>query len=431
MRNIFKIVSFLLFSSNVQAQTSFSSLDSLLSYTDKKSSLSKISDQQVLLAKWTKVAALANSVNFRNPVSFSATNNLLLPVNFIPAEAFGGPAGTFRQITLGQQYVSNFNFNPQIDIINPGNIAKAKSASINQELTALSVSISKKNQHEGIAASYYNYHGMQRQVKVMKKSLEQADTLVFILKNKVESGITREQDLNNAEANQLNIRDKLSQLKSNLEIQTNALMILCDVPSDLRLNEPSNLILQEAKPNSSLQLKYQIVQGKYAKSELNATRFSMLPVVSAVYYQGWQKNSNTGFTDGGANWIESKYIGLRITLPFPPDATKLSQTYANKVNYKIASLNADHLKIQEDLSNKNLGIEYERSMAAYETCLKILDLKRKNYEKSLAQFKEGLLSADLLINYFNDQLSSELNVSVAWSALELSKSRIIINNSIK
>jgi outer membrane protein TolC len=431
MRNIFKIFSFLLLSANVQAQASFSSLDSLLSYADKKSGLSKISDQQLLLAKWTKVAALANSVNFRNPVSFSATNNLLLPVNFIPAEAFGGPAGTFRQITLGQQYVSNFNFNPQIDLINPGNIAKAKSASINQELTALSVSISKKNQHEGIATSYYNYHGMKKQAVVMKKSLEQADTLVFILKNKFESGIIREQDLNNAKANQLNIQDKLSQLKTNLEIQANALMILCDIPSELRLNEPSNLSLWEVRPSSSLQQKYQVAQSRYAKSELNAMRFSMLPVVSAVYYQGWQKNSNTGFTDGGANWIESKYIGLRVTLPFPPDATKLSQTYANKVSYKIASLNADHLKIQEDLSNKNLGLEYERSLATYETALKIIDLKRMNYEKSLAQFKEGLLSADLLINYFNDLLSSELNVSVAWSALELSKSRIIINNSIK
>ncbi|MBI3238885.1 MAG: hypothetical protein HYZ43_08630, partial [Flavobacteriia bacterium] len=139
-----------LLSFTLSAQLNFNSPDSLYAYADRNSASSKISVQQSLLAKWTKVAALANTVNYKSPVSFSATDNLLLPVSFLPAEAFGGAPGTFRQITLGQQYVNNFNFNPQIDIINPQNWARVKSAELNKEMTEVNNQLNKKNLHESI-----------------------------------------------------------------------------------------------------------------------------------------------------------------------------------------------------------------------------------------------------------------------------------------
>jgi OMF family outer membrane factor len=412
----------------------FSGLDSLLKYADKNSSVSKTNSQQNLLAKWTKVAALANTVNLKSPVSFSATDNLQLPVNFIPAEAFGGTAGTYRQITLGQQYVSNFNFNPQIDIINPYNWAKVKSASVNKELTEVSNQMNKKTLYENIAAAYYNITALQEQIIIIEKSLQASDSVLLIVKNKFAQGIIREQDVNNATVNKLNVNEKLNQLKLLLTQQFNTLKILCDIPSNtpvtVKMTDEEE-VSGSVKSTADLQSRLNTLQSSYAKNELRANRMSMLPTLSLFYYKGWQHNSNTAFFDTNADWIQSQYIGVRITVPIPPDITKLSQTYTSKINYRIAELNNSHIHLQSELNNRNMEIEYDKATSTYSSAKQIFELKNSNYIKSLNQYREGILPTDNLLIAFNDLLNSELNLVSAYSSARFNRSKININNSIK
>lgn len=419
--------------SSIKAQQHFGSLDSLFAFADRNSNSAKVSQLQSLLAKWTKVAALANTINFKDPVSFSATNNILLPVNFIPAEAFGGPAGSFRQITLGQQYVSNFNFNPQIDLINPQNWARVKSAEFSKEMTELNNSISKRSLHESIAAAYYNCLALEDQMAASEKNLAAADSIVRIVSSKVDLGVAREQDLNNAKANSLVVKDKLQQIKNNREQQLNALRVLCDIAPGTPLSIGNNKITETAalKPGSTLEARYLQKQSRYMRSELNAGRLATLPVVSLVYYQGWQQNSNTSLFDSKAQWIQSKYFGLRITMPIPPDVNRLSQNYTSKINYKIAALNASHQQLQNDVANRNLEIELDKSLTSYDVARQLMELKQANYGKSMNQYREGILPADNLLIAFNDVLASELNYLSARAALEYARARIMINNSVK
>lgn len=424
-----------LFGTSIQAQLNFTGLDSLLSFAERNSTTIKTGQQQSLLAKWTKVAALANTVNLKSPISFSATDNLQLPVNFLPAEAFGGPAGTFRQVTLGQEYVSNFNFNPQIDIINPYNWAKVKSATVSKEMTEVTNSINKKTLFENIAAAYYNSIALQEQIILTEKSLSASDSIQQIVKNKYSLGIVREQDVNNAQVNRLNIQDKLVQLKVMHQQQLNTLKILCDISpgTQITLQNLSSTEFVDAslKSNGSLNSHYNTLQHQFAKSELRANRMSMMPVLSVFYYQGWQHNSNDGFFDSKSTWIQSQYIGLRITVPFPPDVTKMSQSYTSKINYRIAGLNNTHTELQTELNNRSLELDYDKALSGYQTAKQIFDLKNSNFLKSMNQFKESILSTDNLLIAFNDMVNSQLNVVSAFSSAQFVKSKISINNSLK
>ncbi|MBP7808200.1 MAG: TolC family protein [Bacteroidia bacterium] len=424
-----------LFGTSTQAQLNFTGLDSLLSYAERNSTTIKTGQQQSLLAKWTKVAALANTVNFKSPISFSATDNLQLPVNFLPAEAFGGPAGTFRQVTLGQEYVSNFNFNPQIDIINPYNWAKVKSSSVSKEITEVTNSINKKTLFENIAAAYYNSIALQEQIILTEKSLSASDSIQQIVKNKFSLGIVREQDVNNAQVNQLNIQDKLVQLKVMYQQQLNTLKILCDISAGTQITlqnlSSAEFVDATLKSNGSLNSRYNTLQHQFAKSELRANRMSMMPVLSLFYYQGWQHNSNDGFFDSKSTWIQSQFIGLRITVPFPPDVTKMSQSYTSKINYRIAGLNNTHTELQTELNNRSLELDYDKALSGYQTAKQIFDLKNSNFSKSINQFKEGILSTDNLLIAFNDMVNSQLNVVSAFSSAQFVKSKISINNSLK
>ena len=109
------------FTPGLRSQNSlqFNSIDSLYRLAEQNSAVIKTANQQTLLAKWTKIASIGNMINLRSPFSGTWTNNNQLPVSYLPAEAFGGPPGTFRELKMGQQYISNYGFTPQIDIINP------------------------------------------------------------------------------------------------------------------------------------------------------------------------------------------------------------------------------------------------------------------------------------------------------------------------
>ena len=157
----------------------------------------------------------------------------------------------------------------------------------------------------------------------------------------------------------------------------------------------------------------------------------MLPVVSLVYYQGWQKNSNLAFNDNAVDWIQSKYIGLKISLPFPPDVSRITASYTARINAQMAALNALQARQQNETGNELLMNEYNRNRVAWETARELAQLRNENYTASLQQFKEGLIGSDLLLNALNVYLNAAAALSNAQAVLLQSRAKIKINNLIQ
>lgn len=413
----------------------FNRVDSLFRYAENQSIAIKTGEQQVLLAKWQKISAQAGLVNFRMQTSFSLTDNVKLPVTYFPAEAFGGEPGTFKEVTTGQQFMGNINFAPQIDLINPVSWAKLKSAKINQELTNVNNLIVKKSLFESISAGYYNIISLKEQIVISRKNLYTADTLQIILQNKYTEGIVRQQDLNDAIINKLALEDKLNQLKISLNQQYYALKILCDIPQneDIIITETANYEQQfklGLQTDNQLQHKSSLLKSGLAKEDLRENRLAQYPTVSIVAYDGWQQNSRNQFFDSNSNWINSQYLGLRLSMPFP-DINRFTLTKTANINKTISELDAEHSKHQNDIANIQLNLDYEKAYSQLSTTKQIFLLKEENYQMALNQFNESILPSDKLLTAFNDMLASRLNYSTALANLLYAKSKIEINNSIK
>lgn len=437
MKKFLILCSFLLINQFLIAQNKliFNTVDSLFRYAENQSIAIKTGEQQVLLAKWQKISAQAGLVNFRMQTSFSLTDNVKLPVTYFPAEAFGGEPGTFKEVTTGQQYMGNFNFAPQIDLINPVSWAKLKSAKINQELTNVNNLIAKKSLFESISAGYYNIVSLKEQIVISRKNLYTADTLQIIMQNKYTEGIVRQQDLNDATINKLALEDKLNQLKISLNQQYYALKILCDIPQneDIIITETANYEQQfniGLQTDNQLQHKSSLLKSGLAKEDLRANRLAQYPTVSIVAYDGWQQNSRNQFFDPTSNWVNSQYIGLRLSMPFP-DINRFTLTKTANINKTISELDAEHSKHQNDIANIQLNLDYEKAYSQLSTTKQIFLLKEENYQMALNQFNESILPSDKLLIAFNDMLASRLNYSAALANLLYAKSKIEINNSIK
>ncbi len=436
-RLIFIIIGFFPILQIVSAQSElhFLSLDSLLTYAEKNSVSVKNANQQILSAKWQKIAAQTGLINFRMQTNFSMTDNLELPVTYLPGEAFGGAPGTFKEVTTGQQYITNLNVIPQIDLINPTSWAKLKSASVSSDLTNLKKLTAQKALFESVSAAYYNIIALQEQIEITKKTLLTADSLLINVQNKYDKGIVRLQDLNDTKINKLTTADKLQQLQKSLEQQYYGLKILCDIPELTKVTVDETVNYDKTfMPNleSDNQLKYRqsLLELEKAQADLKQTQFMQLPVVSLMFYDAWQQNSNSSFFDNNANWINPKYIGLKISLPFP-SISAYTQTKTAKINKTISLQNVEHTKLQNDLENKQLKSDYEKAYSQLETAKQIKKLKEQNYTLALNQFNADILSSDRLLTAFNDMLISRLNYSNALAAFLHAESVININNRIK
>ena len=429
------IFSFLLASLLLKGQSlTFGSLDALLRYADTASYVNDQTKLQQNLAELTTKAAFGSALNPRIPVSGAMTNNTNLAVNFIPAEIFGGPAGTFREVTFGQQYITSLNIAPQFDIINVAHIAEIKSAKINEELVDTQNKISKKNLFDQLNAVYNNILSFEAQIEVLQENILKADSIYTIVKNKYDQGIIRIQDLNDAEVNLIQHKNKLSQAKLSLEQQYLSLAILCDTKEAIQLSEK----LWDVKPSDetlavtgNISLKSYMLQRAAAEQEYKVAKLQNLPTLSFVSSFNRQNNSNEKYFDNAQRWINSSYVGLRLSWDFPTNVAKLTTMRSAKINMQLSEMNVEHATLQSDMQDRQLENDYAKAQADYQSALAIYSLESVSYNHVMNQYVNDIIPLDRLLTAQVKLLSSRLNVASALATLSYTGSKIQINNQFK
>ncbi len=423
------------FYANAQNTLSFNSLDDLLNYADKNSYTFKNANAQTLLAKYTRLAAEWGVVNLTGNANLTFTDNTKLQTSFLPDRIFGIPDDGFHPIQLGYKYLTNINFTPQFDIINPALLTRIKVAKANENLVAINNLLNKKSLYESVSACYYNIMSYQSQIEITQKSLANTDTLVQIFTNKRKEGIIRIQDLNSIVANQLTLKDKLQQLQAQLQTQFISLKLLCDIASNTNV-EIKNAENDVDNFNSALEAKGNLVaqqtfwQHQYQLKTLRMDELWFAPTISLIGNAGWSQNTNNHFLDN-TKIYSTNYVGLKMLMPIVPDVNKIAAVKYDRVNLQIARNNWNHAALQDSLNNNQLKVDYQKSFNSYQLNKQIENLKEDIYFKNLNIYKEGVLSSTDLLNSFNDWLNSSLNRAMQAANSEFAKSKIIINNTIK
>lgn len=434
MKQILVLILLSILSANAQETVNFSNTDEVLSYATQHSIALKSGNAQLALAKFQTYYAKINRFNPRANLGYAITDNFQLPVNFLPAEVFGGVAGTFKEAKLGQQYIQNLSVTPQIDLINHAAWAKLQSFQANEKLTEINYVFIRKTLSESVVGVYFSIVSNQRQLELLEKTGQNADSVLTIIENKFSQGIIRSQDVNNAQVNKLMIQDKIQQVQNTIEQQVNLLKSLCETPTETNfvITHKTDLTPQENGLVSLNTLKTQQAdfQIKYAQNELKVSQLSYYPTLSLTGGLAFQENSNNHFFDGNARWIPISYVGLRLNYAIP-DANKNAQNKVVKTNLEIAQLNSQKQQIQQQFEQKQLTLEYSKAVDNEQFTQKILNLKRDTYQKNLNLFNQNIYPAENLLSSFTDELNATLSHAVAKINIEFQQAKININNTLK
>jgi OMF family outer membrane factor len=356
-----------------------------------------------------------------------------LQQNFIPAEAFGGPAGSFREVTLGQQYNTLFSFQPQFDIINMSNIAQIKAAKINMMLTQSQNDLNTFALHQNVNVTYHNILSFQKQKKILLENLAAAEKIKNVVNNRFEEGITRKQELNEAEVNVISLKDKLEQLDLNLDIQKQILSLFFENNVIPEISEDlSEDVFDESQTPEKNTLAYRnvVLQSSFLRQDIRSLQYQYYPTLSFTSSFNWQSLSNDNFFADNSSNIRYNFVGLKLSWDFPT-VQRLS-TIKNK-QYQLSALQNQEAKTKNEAETqfRQLSLEYEKAQKQWRNYQTITLLKKDTYDKNVEQFQENILSLDRLLISLNDLLLAQINEGNALTNLSFTKHKILIHNVYK
>jgi outer membrane protein TolC len=426
----------LLMQQPLQAQLVFNRVDSLLRYAGAQSITLQSGTIRLDQAKKGKLAALLSIPDLSGNLSFSYTHNTRLPVNLFPAEVFGGQPGTFREVASGLPYVSNGNENIDLKLLNLKNWENLKLYKLNIEQTLSDNTITRKSLYENIVTQYFNIVTLQEQAQTAIETRIASDTLLKITERKYNSGLVRQQDVNDAKVNYLTAAENAEQLRYLIEQQYLALKILCDIP------EATAIEIRHARDNSSGNPKRQIllnniafnnsvIKERIARSDYRQQKYALYPTISFFQsYTTQQFNTRGKLFDNTVKWIPSSYIGLRLSITIPNSNT-ITQLSKAKYDYLLAQRNTEQQKIKAVLEAKKLDTEYEKAISQEKSCVEIYLIRKDTYEKNLNLYMSGLIPFDQTINSFTALVNSKYNLIAARITVQSAKEKIEINNTIQ
>lgn len=424
---------FLIFFSviNGQEKREFTSFKEVLEYAKATNHQFKNAEWQTRLADLTRKTAKLNLLNPKIPASAQVLDNITQQVSFLPGQIFGQPQGTFKEVTIGQQYASTFSVQPQFDIINLANYAQIKSAKTNQLLIENQNKINEQNIYDQINMVYFNILSFNEQKKILEENIVIAKDILRIIQNKFTEGIARKQEVNEAETNLISLQDKLQQIELNTEIQVQTFNLFLEntinatLSEDLWTYENSNapLTTQNSLLAENAKLQYELSEQEY-----KGLKFQNYPVLSFISSFNWQNLSNDFAFSRNSDWINFNYIGLKLSYDLPTTVTKYSNLKSKKIQLEIAKNNQEFSKKENENKNKQMILEYEKALLQNENFRKIYTLKKDTYEKNFNQFKENILPLDKLLISQNDMLTSRLNVVYSLANIGFAKAKIEISN---
>jgi outer membrane protein len=330
-------------------------------------------------------------------------NNIELQKSLIPADVFGGPAGTFNEVAFGTKQNAAASITLS-QLIFDGSYIVALQAS--KAYLNYFVNAKKKNEieiREMIINSYGNVLLAEESIKILesnKKILEKNyNDVNQIYKNglgeqeSVEQIAITQATVKSSLKNVTRLREiSLKMLKINLGIDINDDLILTDNLDNL---SKSNLALvanvSEFKVDNNID--YQIISSLVTQKRLllKLEKAKALPTLGAAFNIGANAFSQEfTFLNGNQRWFNYSNVGVNLTVPIFSSFARKSRTAQAKIAFEQAQTQQTEVAQMLKLGYEKAKSDFDFSIEEYATAKSNLNLAERIEKKQQIKFKEGL-----------------------------------------
>lgn len=438
MNKWIKIIAITAFSTQVKAQQSFT-LDQSLQYAfENNVNVKKAKIDQVIADKKVK-----ETIGIGLPqVDLQGSYNYFLniPVQLLPGELAGQPAGTYIPVKFGQKQSATGGVTVSQLLFNGSYIVGLESSRAYREMSALATEKTVFSIKEAVMMTYAAVLVTDENIKTLEDNVNVSAKILNDTKETYKAGLVELQDVEQLQYSYKNLVTNLDNLKRTRQKNLNALKYLIGYPldEDLKLLSTMDelvqknqvLVDQSAQVDFSNHIDLKLKQNTLRISELQLKyqKSKSLPTLSAALSSSYNGFSNKfTFFDKEQQWFNTSVFALQLNVPVFSGLQRSYQTQQAKLDVEKAKL--DRVDAENKLKSDYFGKvkDYENAYDSYKTAQDLVKLSSEIYRKQNIKFKEGLGTSFELSQsesqYF--QAQAQLYLSV----LDLIKTKIALDQA--
>lgn len=322
-----------------------------------------------------------------------------IPTSLLPAQIFGGAAGTYIPVQFGTKYDANYGINFQ-QLLFDGQVfvalkARASSLQWQKKNAALTEEAIKTN----IYKIYYQLSASKTQLNILDANIERLSKLAHDAEVMYKNGFAEKLDVDKVSVQLNNLQTEKIKANNSVAIGFMGLKMLMGMPvnDSLALTEVIDEkslekdVLVENDFQYGVRKDFQYLSETKKLTEFNVKRYQLgyLPTIS--FSGSTSKNAlrtKFDFFEGGS-WFNTTMVSLNINLPlfngFARDArVKKTKIELNQIENQISALKNN---IDNEITQAKLN--FMSSVATMQFQKKNMQLAETVYQQTKKKFETG------------------------------------------
>ena len=333
-------------------------------------------------------------------------NNFVIQKSLIPAEIFGGQAGTFAEVAFGTTHNASASLG-LTQLLFDGSYIVALQAS--KTYIQFYQNYKKKTDadvKETIINSYGSVLLANESELILQKNKTILERTLFETEQTFKNGLIEEENVEQLKITLLNVKSNinyvtrlkeisLKMLKINLGIDINDILLVTDKLDNLTKNNV-DLALTANNFEVNNNINYAIAQNfvDQRRLELKLQKSKALPTLAAGLNFGYNSfGQSFNFFNTNQRWFNYSNLGLNLSIPIFSSFARSARTQQAKIAFDKATTDLNDAEQKLKLQYQNAKSDYELSIENYQSSKENLQLAERIDVKQQIKFKEGLSSS--------------------------------------
>lgn len=338
-----------------------------------------------------------------------------LPYQLMPADAFGGPAGTYKEVQFGVPQSLNANLQLSVPIYNPTALGAIKTTQIASELSEIQKTKTDEDVVLEVSNAYYNAQILLNQLAFLDSNMINTNKLLQTTTLLHQQQIAKGTDVDRLQLQLDQVANQRETVFSQQQQVLNALKFLMGKPiSDtIQVAITENTLVQldpQIQVTTDMKLIDKKLQFNYA--ELKGLRNSKLPSLGAYGVYG-----TTGYGNIGANSFFNfhpiGYVGAQLSIPLFNGTITKHKIVQKKIDIQKTNIQKELVSEKSKLDLINAEMQYTLANQNIATVDDQIKLAKKIYNNTVLQNKQGMATITDLLLADNSLREAQQNYIVA------------------
>ena len=349
--------------------------------------------------KWETTAAGLPQIN----AGIDYQNNFQIQRSLIPAEIFGGPAGTFQEVAFGTKHNMNARSSLSQLIFDGSYIVALQASKAYLEFFENAKKKSDSEIRAMITNAYGNVLLAEESIKVLERNQTILEKNYNDVKQIYKNGLGEEESVEQIAITVASVKSNLNNVVRLREISLRMLKVNLGIlmEDDLKLTDNLDVLSQNnlvlAVSNSEFDvtsnIDYQIATSLVTQKRLllKLEKSKSLPSLAANVNFGYNAFSETfTFANQSQRWLNYSNLGMSLNIPIFSSFGRNAKTQQAKIAFEQSKTQQTEAEQMIKLQYQKVKSDFEFSIEEYATAKSNLNLAERIERKQQIKFKEGL-----------------------------------------